>query len=626
MMPSNNPLIKTVTFTVLSCYLFVFMEWLFFFTKPSFLNNLTAFEHLIVILTSPLPLIIIFLILLLPFIGLNFLASGRVSTVLGVGSLIVPVTVIAFLGFLMIENFTYTLWKFNIGSFDGELRYLYTVGILILGTWVARSLWLFSKSPAWEKVGLRLQRVAIFLVIISGVLSTISVIKAGNFGLGEVQFGGAAKPNIVVLSTDGLDASNLSAYGYKRETTPFIDSLVPQSLLVRNHFTNNTKSTGSIGAFLSGKLPTRTRVIYPPDIFRGIDSYQHMPALLKQIGYRNADFSIRHYTDPYDLNMRDGFDIANGRQIGEYSNQFKLPASVKRVFIRESYFLETVLSRLTTRLQHALSIADMENPYLEVTSMVDAKRSFPDSKRIAQLFDFIENTQSPFFAHVHLMVTHGTKFRPRTRVFSEGQEQNKPWMTDFYDDSILDYDRMVRRVVGFLKKSGRFDNTLLILTSDHGSRWRAAVRIPLILRFPQGEFAGTLQHNVQRTDVTASIIDYLGLDVPEWVDGQSFLDGEIKPDRPIYFADSIKWGPMKKGGWRDTSTYVPPFYSLGGVGFIVAQKWYFLKPESNIFYSGYIEGHTSPLESEALPTNKEAHQQLIDHLQDNGYPIKANLP
>jgi arylsulfatase A-like enzyme len=531
--------------------------------------------------------------------------------------------VLAFLGFLMIENFTYTLWNFNIGSFPGDVRFVYAAGIAALMVWFVRSLWMFGKSPTWAKVGVPLQRFAIVLVAISCVLSIVSVVKAGNVGIGEVRFGRTDQPNILILCTDGLNASNMSAYGYGRKTTPFIDSLIPQSLVVQNHFTNNTKSTGSIGAFFSGKLPTKTRVIYPPDIFRGIDSYQHMPALLKKIGYSNADFSIRHYTDPYDLNMRDGFDLANGRQIRQLSNRVELPAFFKRVFIRESYFLETMMSRLTIRLQHALAISDMGNPYLEVTDLVDAKRSFPDSKRIAQLIEFIDNTQNPFFAHVHLMVTHGPKFHPETRVFSRGQEQNKLWLTDFYDDSILNYDQIVHDVVDFLKKSGRYDDTLLILTSDHGAGWRATERLPLILHFPKGEFTGTRRHNVQRIDVSASIIDYLGLEIPEWIEGQSFLDGEIKPDRPIYFADSIKWGSMNSAGWRDTSTYVPPFFSLGGIGFIVAQKWYFLRLGDNKFYSGRIQGHTSPVESKFFPAKEAAQQQLIDHLQNNGYSVEG---
>jgi arylsulfatase A-like enzyme len=623
MFKSHQPA-KTLTLTALACYLFVFMEWLFFVSKPSFLINLTVFEHLFLLLTSPLPIIVFLALLLLPLFVLMFLAPGsKFSAALEVCSLLVPAAVLAFLGFLMVENFTYTLWNFNIGSFSGNVRYFYAVGIAALIVWLVRFLWRLGQPPAWPKLGFFLRRSAIVLMAVSCVLGIVGAIRAANLGIRDVAHGAADRPNILVLSTDGLNASHMSAYGYARETTPFIDSLIPQSLLVQNHFANNAKSTGSIGAFFSGKLPTKTRVIYPPDIFRGIDSYQHMPAVLKKLGYTNADFSIRHYTDPYDLNMRDGFDQANGRHIGQLSDRIELPGAFERTFVKESYFLETVMSRLITRLQHALAINDMRNPYLEVTNLVDAKRHFPDAERIAQLMDFMDGVQNPFFAHVHLMVTHGTKFHPRTRVFSAGQTQDEHWMTDFYDDTIRDFDRMVGEVVDFLKKRGLYENTLLILTSDHGTEWSATERIPLILRFPGNRFAGVRRHNTQRIDVTASIIDYLGLEKPEWIEGESFLGGELGADRPIYFADSITWGPQNSAGWRDTSSYAPPFFSLGGVGFIVAQNWYFLNLVNRHLRTGHVEGHTSPVEPELFPSKEEAQRLLVDHLQANGYAIEG---
>jgi len=412
----------------------------------------------------------------------------------------------------------------------------------------------------------------------------------------------------------------MSAYGYKRVTTPFIDSLIDESLVVENHFTNNAKSTGSIAALLSGKLPTKTRVIYPPDIFRGVHSYQHIPALLKKIGYRNADISIRHYTDPYDLNMRDGFDYANGRNISDTANKLRLPNNFTKVFTIESFFMENSISRIKARFDHALSISDLVNPYRLVTSKEGASRYFPDQKRMEQLFNFIESSKQPFFAHVHLMGTHGPKFSPKKRSFSLGKKQRSHWMTDFYDDAILNYDRIVENTAAWLKSKNLYDNTLIIITSDHGTHWSAKERIPLILRFPDKQFAGVRRHNTQRVDVSATILDYVGITVPDWVDGESFLHNELNATRPIYFANSMKWGPKDKGGWRNVKHYQEPYYSLGGVGMIVGQTWYFLDPAKNKRSSGKIINHTFPMDDNNLLTSDMAYQKLINHLTKNGYP------
>ena len=65
-------------------------------------------------------------------------------------------------------------------------------------------------------------------------------------------------PNILILSADGLEASHMSAYGYSRKTTPFIENLLKESVIFENHFTNSSRTTGSVGSLFSGKL-NRTR-------------------------------------------------------------------------------------------------------------------------------------------------------------------------------------------------------------------------------------------------------------------------------------------------------------------------------------------------------------------------------
>ena len=75
------------------------------------------------------------------------------------------------------------------------------------------------------------------LLAASFALGIMSVLNISTIEVDEVKYAGTVKPNVLVLSTDGLDAANMSAYGYRRKTTPFIDSLVPQSLLIQNHFT-----------------------------------------------------------------------------------------------------------------------------------------------------------------------------------------------------------------------------------------------------------------------------------------------------------------------------------------------------------------------------------------------------
>ena len=67
-------------------------------------------------------------------------------------------------------------------------------------------------------------------------------------------------PNIILLGSDGLNADNMSAYGYQRPTTPVINELAQSSLIAENNFTNASNSGGSVISIFTGKLPFTTSI------------------------------------------------------------------------------------------------------------------------------------------------------------------------------------------------------------------------------------------------------------------------------------------------------------------------------------------------------------------------------
>lgn len=102
-------------------------------------------------------------------------------------------------------------------------------------------------------------------------------------------------------------------------------------------------------------------------------------------------------------------------------------------------------------------------------------------------------------------------------------------------------DHHIGRVVAWLKRSGQYDNTLIVLTADHGEMlgdyglWGkmtfhdAAFHVPLIIRDPKSAAKGVeVTAPTESIDVAPTILDCLGIDVPHSMDGQSlkpFLDG-----------------------------------------------------------------------------------------------------
>ena len=137
--------------TIIACYAFYFFEWLFFITKPSMFSAMSAWDSFRILLVSPLPLIAgsLFLISIIGLLG-KIPWKTFSSVYLGSVALLIPTFIMAVTAFLLIENFTYTLFNFNAGSFDGYARYLYALFVLVLAgaffqylkTILLRSFWL----------------------------------------------------------------------------------------------------------------------------------------------------------------------------------------------------------------------------------------------------------------------------------------------------------------------------------------------------------------------------------------------------------------------------------------------------------------------------------------------------
>jgi arylsulfatase A-like enzyme len=132
------------------------------------------------------------------------------------------------------------------------------------------------------------------------------------------------------------------------------------------------------------------------------------------------------------------------------------------------------------------------------------------------------------------MVSHGPGFTLAQPVFSRSEEQRRGWQRDFYDDSILQFDSYVRSVYDELKRSGKLDDTLLIVTSDHGAEHDATQRVPLLVRYPNAAHTGRVDVNVERLDIAPTVLDVLGYDKPAWMSGQSLVHVDrIPADRQV---------------------------------------------------------------------------------------------
>ncbi|MFA5120584.1 alkaline phosphatase family protein [Zavarzinia sp.] len=136
-----------------------------------------------------------------------------------------------------------------------------------------------------------------------------------------------------------------------------------------------------------------------------------------------------------------------------------------------------------------------------------------------------------------------------------------------YYGLMREVDDQLARIVAWLKEKGQYERTLIVFTSDHGEQmgdhwllgksgyFDQSFHIPLIIRDPRRNADGTrgrvVEHFTESVDVTPTILDWLGLDVPVQCDGTSLM--------PFVLGQKIE-------GWRDAVHWEYDFRDIRGAG------------------------------------------------------------
>ncbi|WP_170333408.1 alkaline phosphatase family protein [Ruegeria arenilitoris] len=119
----------------------------------------------------------------------------------------------------------------------------------------------------------------------------------------------------------------------------------------------------------------------------------------------------------------------------------------------------------------------------------------------------------------------------------EPTDENIQTLRAIYLGLATEVDHHIGRVVQYLKDSGQYDDTLLVVTADHGemlgdrhswgkmSVYDAAYHTPLIIRMPgnQSQAGAVIDAPTESIDITPTILDWVGQDIPNSMDGRSLL-------------------------------------------------------------------------------------------------------
>jgi arylsulfatase A-like enzyme len=370
------------------------------------------------------------------------------------------------------------------------------------------------------------------------------------------------RPNILFIMSDDHTFQAIGAYGSRLagiNPTPVIDSLARNGMRFNRVFCNNSICAPSRASIITGQYSQTNGVI---DLGGGIEpDHQYLPIEMKKAGYQTAMIGKWHLKkEPAAF---DYYCVLPGQ--GSYFDPlFRVrgdkpwPKSTVR---KQGFHSSDAITDIG--LEWLKNGRDPSKPFFMMHHFKAPHDMFQNANRYDT---YLEDVRIPEPDNL-FSPPDGSK---ATRGLGSGVGRNHaPWRLAKklgIDDTLGDreyakagyqkylkrylrcvkgVDDNVERLIDHLKKTGEFENTVIVYTGDQGfflgehdlmdKRWmyEEAMRMPFIVHWPKGVAAGkTNDWLINNTDFAPTLLEIAGVKTPDYMQGRSFaaaLRGEDKP-------------------------------------------------------------------------------------------------
>jgi len=330
-------------------------------------------------------------------------------------------------------------------------------------------------------------------------------------------------PNVILISLDTLRADHLKCYGYDRETSSHMDRLAADGALFRNAYSSTSWTLPSHMSLLTS-LDNRNHRVNKANPHLDI-SIATLADLLRKNGYLTHAITGGALVS-HRFGFSKGFDGYR-----EFKRSQHHPRSAETLF---RHFNQWVSKNKDKRFFLFLHTYQTHDPY-----------TCPSPYNSA----FFDGKPMPWNEGDMEKILFGDKRENHVpfRNLSSLEQEN---IIALYDGEIHYTDEvLIQPLIEELKKLGLYQNTMIILTSDHGEEffdhgawyhghtlYKELIQIPLIIKFPHSEYRDQqIGDTVRIVDIMPTILEQLGIDYsPYSLDGISlipYLRGKTQPEQ-----------------------------------------------------------------------------------------------
>ena len=321
----------------------------------------------------------------------------------------------------------------------------------------------------------------------------------------------AARPNVLVITVDDMSCDSVGAFGCELEgTTPHTDRLAGEGLRFNHAHVQVGNCMPSRNVLWSGRYPHNNRV---EGFYQVRDvTWPHLCDLMQRAGYfTGIRGKVSHSTPYHPYHWDVVLDDAQGKP--HIKDAASYGESV-RIGIEQSGDAEKPFCLV-------INISDPHKPFY---AMGKGDKVVDDPRKPSRVIT-PEEVSIPGFLFDHPDVRRELAH---------------------YYSSVRRADDAVGAALEALKASGLEGETLVVFLSDHGmplpfaktALWYHSTRTPLIFRWPGVTSPGSVDdhHLVSSVDMLPTLLEAVGAEEPEGLDGRSFLPllrGESQTDRDV---------------------------------------------------------------------------------------------
>lgn len=362
---------------------------------------------------------------------------------------------------------------------------------------------------------------------------------------------------VILLTIDALRADHLKSYGYHRNTAPNIEKLAEKGTIFINAITNGPESPTAFSSLFTSILPLLDGGFspLPPQKIT-------LPQLLKENDINTYAIHSNPNLGKF-FNFNRGFDVFldGERYKKDSTNSLKHQLSA---YIKKLLDYNNLSNKLIYRLKGFNTLKTWlrkKMPFLTEILLPFTPIAYNAPYVVSKLISFIETSQKPLFIWAHFMDVHSPYNPPRRNVLNfrnkdfniterkflvekvylraKGIEITPKMIDDLkilYDAEINFIDEYCAILFEAIKKKIQ-SNCLIIIAADHGesfyehgffghqgSIYDEVLKIPLIIvELSKKSIKKKVKETIQLIDITPTILDYFGIEVPENFQGLSLL-------------------------------------------------------------------------------------------------------